>query len=505
MKKIKLIFSIFAAILIITSCSEDFLDERPTDFISVDDFGDSSEINPELAAATLRGVYNQMVTPYIAGTEHQEDFGHKSFDMMSDILSSDLAQVTGAYNRFVSFANLLQTVDPSIQIPNYTAWRFYYKLIKSANLIIDGAGGNDAVPASDDLKGVMGQAKALRAFAYFYLSQYYALEYEADKSILPIYTEPSQAAQPKSKMSEVYDLMISDLTSAIDLMANYSRPNKAFMSQSVAKGLLAYVYASIGESSKNILAKQLADEVINSGKFTLMSKSEVTGGFTSLTTSGWMWGFDLTDANDLGLVSWHGFMDYYTYSYQAVGNNRGIDRGLYDQINANDIRKKQFGKAYSDGSFDEGLFPLIPARKFYNLALKRFGQKPITDDYIYMRVAEMYLLSAEMSAVEGDDGTARTTLKNLLEKRFDNATDYAYIDALSGQALIDEVVFQTKIELLAEGKSYLLMKRRKLTNTRGTNHLNRAGQSFSYNDPRLTFSIPQRELTDNPNITDQNK
>ncbi len=505
MKKIKFLLRAILACIVITSCSEDFLDERPTNFISFEDYKESSIINPELAAAPLKGIYNQMVTAYIGGTESQEDFGHKSFDLMSDLLSSDLAQVTGAYNRFVPFANLAWTVDPTINIPNFTAWRFYFTLIKSANLVIDGAGGNDAVPSSDELKAVLGQAKALRAFSYFYLSQYYAVEYDAEKPILPIYTLPAQAAQPKSKMSEVYDLMISDLTSAISLLSNFNRANKAFINQNVARGLLAYVYASTGESSKNILAMNLANDVINSGEFTLMDKNEVTGGFTKLTTPGWMWGFDITEANGLGLVSWHGFMDFYTYAYQAVGNNRGIDKGLYDNIHSNDIRKTQFGSPSRSGGFTQGASPLIPAQKFYNLNKQWLGQRVITDDYIYMRVAEMYLLSAEMAAVEGDNISARNRLKELLSKRFDNAADYAYVDTLSGQDLIDEIVFQTKIELIAEGKSYLLMKRRKLNNTRGANHLNRAGETFTYNDPRLTFSIPQRELTDNPNINSQNK
>jgi hypothetical protein len=217
-----------------------------------------------------------------------------------------------------------------------------------------------------------------------------------------------------------------------------------------------------------------------------------------------MWGFDITVANDLGLVSWHGFMDFYSYSYQAVGNYRGIDQGLYDRIDDNDIRKTQHGDPRG-GSFTEGAYPLIPAQKFYNLNKVQFGQLPITDDYVYMRVTEMYLLSAEMSAVEGDVIAARTRLKQVLANRFSDPADYAYVDTLTGQDLIDEIVFQTKIEFVGEGKSYLLMKRRKLTNTRGSNHLNRVGESISYDDPKVTFSIHQRELTDNPNISQGNK
>jgi hypothetical protein len=503
MKKINYIIIIIAG-LMFTACSEDFLEKRPTSFISNDDLVETALINPSIVEGNLIGIYNQMVTSGIGGTDMQEDFGHKSFDLMSDLLSSDLAEVGASYNRFVSLANYIETQDPTRNIPNYTAWRFYYRIINSANLIIDANGGNDFIPESGAIKGVVGQAKTIRAFAYFYLTQYYAIKYDASAEILPLYINPGEPGKVKSPMSDVYDQIIADLNSAISFMDGYARPNKASLNQNVAKGLLAYVYASMGQSDKNVLAKNLADEVINSGEFTMMNAAEVTGGFTLLGTPGWMWGFDLTVANDLGLVSWHGFMDYYSYSYQAVGNFRGIDASLYDNINANDIRKQQFGDP-SGGTFTAGESPLIPANKFYNLNKVHFGQIPITDDYVYMRVTEMYLLSAEMSAVEGDAAAAKSRLKEVLAKRYNNPSDYAYVDGLSGQALVDEVVFNTKIEFIGEGKSYLLMKRRKLSTTRGANHLNRVGETISYDDPMVTFSIHQREITDNPNITDGNK
>ena len=504
MKKINYILSIVIASLILVSCNEEFLDQRPTNFISNEDLGETALINPSIVEGNLRGIYNQMVTSGIGGTSRQEDFGHKSFDLMSDLLSSDLAQVGARYNRFVAFANLLSTADQTVQIPNYSAWRFYYRLINSANLIIDSNGGNEIVPESEKVKGIIGQAKTLRAFAYFYLTQYYAIKYDASAEILPLYIIPGEPGKAKSTMGDIYDQIIADLNSGISFMSEYNRPNKAFINKNVAKGFLAYVYASMGESDKNILAKNLADEIIDSGLFTMMSKDEVTGGFTQLSTPGWMWGFDLTVANDIGLVGWHGFMDYYSYSYQAVGNSRGIDQNLYDNINDKDVRKNQFGNPIP-GGFNVGESPLLPARKFYNLDLVRFGQLPMTDDYVYMRVTEMYLLSAEMNAVEGNDALAKMRLKQVLANRFENTADYAYVDALFGQALIDEIVFQTRIEFLGEGKGYLLMKRRKLSNTRGTNHLNKSGNTISYDDPRLTFSIPQRELTDNPNIIVGNK
>jgi hypothetical protein len=504
MKKINYIIVIIA-ILMFSACTEDFLENRPTSFISNDDLGETALINPSIVEGNLRGIYNQMVTAGIGGTSRQEDFGHKSFDMMSDLLSSDLAQVGASYNRFVNFANYVNTQDQTVDIPNYTAWRFYYRIINSANLIIAANGGNDIIPESDAVKGVIGQAKTIRAFAYFYLTQYYAIKYDASAEILPLYLTPGEPGKAKSTMGDIYSQMIADLNSAIDFMNGYSRPNKASLNQNVAKGFLAYVYASMGQSDKNILARDLADEVINSGEFTMMNATEVTGGFTALSTPGWMWGFDLTIANDLGLVSWWGFMDYFSYSYQSVGNYRGIDDGLYDRINANDIRKQQFGKPTPAGDYFPGLSPLIPANKFYNLNRVKMSQNPMTDDYVYMRVTEMYLLSAEMSAVEGQPIAAQSRLKEVLAKRFSDPADYAYVDALSGPALVEEIVFNTKIEFIGEGKSYLLMKRRKLSTTRGDNHLNRSGETISYDNPMVTFSIHQREITDNPLITEGNK
>jgi len=48
------------------------------------------------------------------------------------------------------------------------------------------------------------------------------------------------------------------------------------------------------------------------------------------------------------------------------------------------------------------------------------------------------------------------------------------------------------------------MKRRRETRTRGANWLDNAGESFSHTDERLTYEIPQAEITFNPNLSEQN-
>jgi len=488
--KINLLKTVFALVVFATffSCEKEFLDTSPTSFINVEDAGESGQLNPAILDANLNGIFSMMVNTGTGGTTSHEDFGQKGYDIMTDFLSGDLALTANNYNRYGDFANLQSTVDYSNN-DNYMPWRYYYRVIRSANLVVNSLGGNDVVPESANTKHSLGQAKALRAYAYFYLSQFYQKEYNGSEAVLPLYKDAFDPVLPQAPMSEVFDFMIEDLSSAITFLSGFERVNKTGVNADVAKALLAYVYAAKGDSASNLLAKGLADEVIASG-YPLMSITEVVGGFSDVSTPGWIWGFDVTLANGLDLVSWWGQMDVFTYSYQWAGDKKGIDEGLFAQINDNDIRKTQFDTANG----------LQPRNKFYNAGRVIGGQRNIEDDYVYMRVAEMYLLSAEMAAKEGQDGAAKSRLKELLSQRFSNASDYAYVDGLGGSDLLDEVVLQTRIELWGEGKSYLSMKRNKQTMTRGSNHVFHAGLSVPHTDDRLTFEVPRAEIQNNPFI-----
>ena len=57
-----------------------------------------------------------------------------------------------------------------------------------------------------------------------------------------------------------------------------------------------------------------------------MNATEILGGFNDVYTPGWMWGIDLTSDTGLGLVSWWGQMDVFTYSYAWAGDAKAIWR-----------------------------------------------------------------------------------------------------------------------------------------------------------------------------------
>jgi len=486
MKKIFLFLSLAGLAI---SCNEDFLDTAPTETIATPPTN-----------FKLNGLYVMMINTYTGGTTAHEDFGQKGYDIISDLLSGDMALARNGYNRYRNVANFSATTDYTVNTPNYIAWRYYYRVIAGANDIINDLGGNNAVPDTDEKKSIMGQAKALRAYAYFYLMQFYNQSYDPSKDAIPVYNLPNQPAQPKSKQSVVYDFIISDLTNAITLLGNYSRPNKGYINKYVAEGLLAYTYAAMGENAK---AATLSLDIINNGGFSVTTNEQAVGGFggkynggfNSISTPSWMWGFDLTNDNGLDLVSWWGQMDMFTYSYESVGDYKTADAGFVASIatHSDDVRVSQFSESYNG-------FKYFPTNKFYNSARKLQGQRNVTDDYIYMRVDEFYLLAAETLAKSGDEAQAKSILKKYLGTLAQRMSDVTYIDALAGTSLQNEIYRNTRIEFWGEGKSYLAMKRNKATITRGANHQFFPNTSYSYDDPKLTFKIPQSEIQNNPFI-----
>lgn len=483
------------------SCSEDFLEVEPTEFLTQEQVAAAAVNNPDVIAGSLSGIYTLMFETGTGGTDlDHDDFGQKGYDIYGDMLSGDLALSISTYGWYRNLTEFTVTTDFT-NIGNYKPWRYYYRIIRSANLVIDAAGGNDAIPELDENKYIMGQAKALRAYGYFYLTQYFQNSYNPSQAILPIYTDPNQPNQAKSTAAEVYTLIESDLTSAISLLETFSRTDKNQVNKYIAEGLLAYTYGAMGDFAK---VKTLTEDILASGGFTLMGQEEVKynpdaatdlGGFRDVSIAGWMWGQDITLDNGLDLVSWWGQMDAFTYSYQWAGDRKVIDAGLYSTIAADDIRKGQFHANSASGYY------LAPLYKFYDKNRVIGGQRNVETDYVYMRVAEMYLLHAEAAAQTGDESGARTSLKFLLDQRIPDAS---YVDGLSGQALLDEIYLQTRIELWGEGKSYLAMKRNKASITRGANHLSYVAVTIPYDDTRLTFKIPQSEIQNNPLINDQN-
>lgn len=481
---------------IFTGCKKEFLDTDATEFVTDRGLSEAVALDPNLLNGNIAGLYTTMYTAFIGGTTQHDDFGQKSVDIYTDMLSSDMVLGALNYGWYSNVARYQSSLDFT-RIDNYHPWRYYYRIIFGANLIIDALGGTDAEPTATNERHLMGQAKAMRGYAYFYLSNIYSKEYGtgAEKNI-PLYTSATQLNQPKVTNQEIYNLIVDDLTKAIDYLSDFQRTTKDQVNAEVAKGLLAYALASRGQSGDWAQVETLTQQIIDAG-FPITSRSETVAvlsgttvtnpesGFNNVATPSWIWGVDINLQSNLDLVSWWGQMDIFTYSYAWAGDPKLMDRGLFDSMRPDDIRRGQFDAA------------LRPRNKFFDPRRVIGGQRNIETDYVYMRADEFYMLNAEAKANQGKDAEAITRLKEILEERL---TDVTYLDALSGQALKDEIYKQTRLEFWGEGKAYLAMKRNKATNTRGSNHLFFAGESFPYNADELTFPIPQQEVINNPNL-----
>ncbi len=486
MKSIRYIILLILCI----SCGEDYLETAPSTYINFEDYHKSAKKNPELLEATLNGIYKEMIDSKVGNTNYSFDFGQKSIDIFTDMLSGDMALNKNQNNVYSRFANL-QTTNDNTKEENAIPWTYYYKIINHSNAIITNL-SNISNSENKTFGYILGQCKALRAYAYFYLLQLYVTEYNPNESALPLLLTPRQIVEPQSTNKLIYKQIINDLKEAISLLNGFSRQGQKYkINQDVAKVLLAYVYASIGDIEFYREGKKLTDKLINSNKYPLLKGKElITNGFRDVSTKSWLWGYDITESLNIYTGSWWSQVDLFTFGYQ-ISDTKVIDEDLYNLIREDDIRKQQF-------ETKNKRFYLAPTNKFFDKNRKIDGVKqPIDKDYIFIRMAEIYLLNAEFSARLGDESSAKKSLMTLLESRISNPS---YINSLSGTFLLDEIYLQTRIELWGEGKTYLALKRFKKNITRGKNHLYHAGKSFNYNDNILTFSIPITEILNNPYI-----
>ena len=491
---IKISFMVFAAGLF-TACSEDYLEVTPSQTLTSEDINEAGQYNPAILDGYLVGLYNTMYTTGSGGTNlRHDDFGQKSWDIYYDMLGSDMVLAGNTYGWYSYIANYTATEDYTSN-SSYMPWRYYYRIIRGANTLIGGY-DFDAIPEDAESRAKLGQGLSIRGYSYLNLMHLYVNDNtDLSSPAIPLMLEPTLDPLPISTTGEVYNQIISDLELAVELLENGPRNNKRTINKDVARGILGYAYAAIG---RNAEAAAVTKAVIDEGNFPLLTAEDLVydmatgsgGGFNDVNTPAWMWGQDVTLEMGLDLVSWWGQVDQYTYSYTWAGDPKTIDNSLYAEIPANDVRKTQF----------VGLGQKKPTNKFFAPDRVSGGQRSVVTDYIYMRIEEMYLLYAETAAksgAEGGEAGARQALRDIMEIR---VPDASYVDALSGQELIDEILIQQRIEFWGEGKTYLLMKRNQETRTRGANHLFFAGESFQYNDPRLTLDIPQAEVQNNPNI-----
>ncbi len=231
----KLSFIIFS-LGILFSCS-DLLEEKPQ-AIAVETYYNTAE---EIASGVY-AIYSPLRSVDLLATEQEAS-------------SDQFYRTIGSYSAASKFQGLDNTNINRVG----SIWNNMYKAIRNANIIIQ------AIPkagsaSEDDKNRLLGEAKFLRAYAYFTLVRNWGA--------VPLRTEDniSQTDMARSPESEVYDLIKSDLDFAVASLP-ITAPVSGRPSKWSASMLLADVYFYLNDYSK---AAELTKQIIDSEQFSLI-------------------------------------------------------------------------------------------------------------------------------------------------------------------------------------------------------------------------------------------
>jgi tetratricopeptide (TPR) repeat protein len=443
MKRISSIISIIALALFTTACDK-LLDLEPYQSIS-EDISLESDVNVK---KVLSGAYTQFDDASIYGgciLRNAELLG-----------AGDECLWTGTYT------GPRQIFNKQMNASNEDAanqWLSSYKVINIANNVLSALD----VVNEDDRDRVEGEALFLRSLMYFDLVRFYAQQYKFGETNsqygVPLVVEPTRGIDENSyvtrkSVEEVYNQVITDLSAAA---LKLPEENGIYASRGAANALLARVYLQKGDYAK---ARDAANAVIGSGLYELMT-SYAQEFNNDENTSEDIFATQITTQDALSSMTEF-------FSVPEYGGRDGdieILEGHLSLYSPGDQRRDLFFNG--NGGMRSG--------KWNNM----YGVVNL------FRLAEMYLIRAECNIRLGTSiGDTPVNDYNATHRRA------GLTGALS--VTLEDILLERRLELSYEG--FRIHDQRRLHESVG---------SLTYNDPRLVFPIPAREIASNPTLASQ--
>lgn len=499
--------AIMAGALAATSCSDDFLETKPTDALSsADAIGTTDN-----AYAALNGIAESMTTQQYA---FSGGFCGENYVM---IRMEAYPSENYNYNYYASgWSPILnmEWLDKTNSMYIYYGWYYYYTLIGQANTIlahIDEAEGPDA-----DKNFIKGAALTFRAYSYEKLLHYYAARWKdsnngaAQGVVLRL--DESTGDAPLSSIAEVYAQIYKDCEDAIGFFdaSGIDRPSEQVWIPNKNVAHAVYARAAL---TKEDYSTALAQAKLAEAGYPLMSVSDYQSGFCRPTCE-WLFG-SYGDATE---NQW-----YWSYGTQYACNGDyassdpmgagGIGRELINRIPNNDARKALFLSedkfpeydfsqivqwdgyfatygilgAYEESDFDledpddaalwasyEGLWDaaadycekMTPAgleTAYQSGYMYLDGQlkfwvfdQPGVSYLPFIRTSEMVLIEAEANYFLNNTAAAQAALVKLNKESGRNPE---YSCNLTGEKLFDEICDYRILELWGEGSEWSDYKR----------------------------------------------
>ena len=509
MKKIFAILSVLVLVASFTSCKKDYLETNPTDRVS----GPTIFSDAENAMTAVNGLIRLLYVGGWGSSWGAENGGLPAYILVQDIKAEDhVMDGSGSgwfyYDyRYDTFGDWTGNAGHQYQM-----WNFFYTLISNANYIL----ANPEMEGDENyLNYVLGQAYAIRSFAYMWLIQTYQQNgalFGTNLPGVPLYTEPTVAGsegKPRGTVKDVYDQANADIDAAIECLkkTNLPQQHKSHISLAVAYGIKArhalvqHDYATALSAAEAALAGQKLGKWDDIKVVNDVSKANV------------MWGLAIQTDQAMGNYDIYNHMDADCKSTYSKARHL-IANWLYDQIPDTDVRKAWWTAPLPDSDWGTAGTGNGSNRSWCQKKLVYIDATASTGDHILMRTEEMYLIAAEAACENGNYAKAREYVSavgslrdseydaRLAKKTDDKSLNPNTVGNIS--TLMDEIFFQRRVELWSENPRLFDIQRRGLAFDRawdGTNHTNTCTAYTSVpGSANFILWIPQAEFDGNENM-----
>jgi len=459
---------VLAALLVVLTGCDSLLDTEPQQSVSTE-VGTSS---PEGIRALYTSTYNRLTGAAYYG---------QRLVMAGDVLADNAVLHPSNSGRYTG--EVVTSLGSGIG-----GWGRYTQ-INEINFALKFAPTIEDIPQAERTR-IQGEMHFLRALAYHDLVKVYA--YEPNQIVdgfdlgVIIRTEPTETIEQadfrtRATVAEVYDLIESDLLTAIDLLSQEDRGDRFFGNLAAAQALLArvYLYEENWEG-----AETYATRAMNNTTARLAEASEVAEMY-----------------NNSGAPGIESLFEVRFRQTESPGVNAALAALLTPPGFFDVTPSEEFLALLDESDVRNALFPLDTDTGAYgddatgNFMVRKYDQSVATntDNVPVLRYAEMLLTRAEARAEQpGKQSDALADLNLLRENRGLEAFDTAPAD------LIGEILEERRRELAWEGHRWHDMKRR------GMDVIKPAATGvppIEYGLPQTLSPLPGGQVSLNPSLT----
>lgn len=453
---------------------EKLLEKEPTDKISLEDlFKDVSG-----AKTALAGAYHEML---------EESHYQKNLMVYPDILAGNIKFSKTTNLRLEDVFEAALSAQLSSMNETYTD---LYSELNNVNNIIKYTPAAEGSATEKDK--VIAEAKCIRALIHFDLLRIFARPYNFTPNGshlgIPLVLQPQLFADPspfRATVAQSYQAIITDLNDAVNTLDNTNvgvlkGGNKQnYFTKSSAKALLAKVYLNQNNWD---MAFTLADEVIKTNEYTLLTNANYVASWTGRVPSSESI-FELaleTAFSSTGLGGYYDVNNTSGYRMFAATNDL---LGLYSST---DVRRaaSMFNTA------------TITSNNYFFTKKYAVGGLSATPIKV-LRLSELYLIRAEAAAEKSTpDFTVANADLNLIRKRGDASASNVNLTVKAD--LLDAILLERRKELAFEGNLLFDLLRKKKDIVRVD--VSAVTKNLLTNDNRLIMPLPANTVNANRNM-----